>query len=218
MLLADVIDLVDDVVGFDALHVLLVLGHGDEGLEGERRSSVPHERDPEVPVRQDPESKIERADLAQLERPDHDAGWTADDVVAKERSTEVRLARRRAKRVKRMQRLIKHVRTPPHDDRARSRGMHELLRKERRGPEVVIVEEGHPAAGGRVDRGIACSGHTPRDVMGDDTETGIGDAGQPLAGIVRRGVVDDDDFEGCIVLRKRRCERSAQQAPRCGWG
>jgi hypothetical protein len=67
-------------------------------------------------------------------------------------------------------------------------------------PEVVVIEESEPIAARLGNCAIASGGHSPRRVMADDANAGVGESGQHLRCVVGRRVVDDDDLEVDVAL------------------
>src|SRR5438067_3948510 len=72
-------------------------------------------------------------------------------------------------------------------------------------PDIVGIEERHEPAAGVPDGFIT---RAPRTTVGlKKIYDAVAVVGNALCGVVRRGVVDDDDFEIAVGLSERRLER-----------
>ena len=80
-----------------------------------------------------------------------------------------------------------------------------------RSPDVVVVAERDPVTGGHADAGVASRltpcGNWVAKVLG----SGVGEAGDDVAGPVGRAVVHDDDLELDVTLCQHRTQRGPQE-------
>jgi hypothetical protein len=80
------------------------------------------------------------------------------------------------------------------------------------GPEVVVVQEGHPPAGGGVDAGVAGGGHPPSPGVADDAEPVVAHGAEQGGRLVGGGVVHRDDLQLREPLGQDRAQRAGQEA------
>jgi hypothetical protein len=162
------------------VHPVGVQGPGDRDDRGGEA-----ETDPEVPVGEHAEPLVEPADApSQVRVEHHPAGTPGDDVAREQDIPEVLPGQRRL------------VPDGPHavvDDDGGTAGPggagvrpHRVgLARELVGrPQVVVVDERHPRAGGRLQAGVAGGGDAERDLVADGLEPAVRHRRHEGAGVV----------------------------------